>query len=92
MFERQLRSILAEEIQHSPAIALLGPRQVGKTTLALEVAKGLLKNKLRKLLGVDAVIPLAVKLIAFNLDRCQICIRNSKALGVLGIVDFRSNC
>lgn len=39
MFERQLRSILAEEIQHSPAIALLGPRQVGKTTLALEVAK-----------------------------------------------------
>lgn len=39
MFERQLRSILAEEIQHSPAIALLGPRQVGKTTLALKVAK-----------------------------------------------------
>ena len=39
MFERKLRSILAEEIQHSPAIALLGPRQVGKTTLALEVAK-----------------------------------------------------
>src|SRR5664279_3332256 len=39
MFERQLRSLLAEEIQHSPAIALLGPRQVGKTTLALEVAK-----------------------------------------------------
>lgn len=39
MFERQLHAILAEEIQHSPAIALLGPRQVGKTTLALEVAK-----------------------------------------------------
>lgn len=39
MFERHLRSLLAEEIQHSPAIALLGPRQVGKTTLALEVAK-----------------------------------------------------
>jgi hypothetical protein len=39
MFERQLLPLLAEELQHSPAIALLGPRQVGKTTLALEVAK-----------------------------------------------------
>ena len=41
---------------------------------ALSPAKGLLKNKLRKLFRVDAVVPLAVKLIAFNLDRCQICI------------------
>ena len=39
MFERQLRFMLAEELQHSPAIALFGPRQVGKTTLAGEVAK-----------------------------------------------------
>lgn len=39
MLERQLRPLLAEELQRSPAIALLGPRQVGKTTLALEVAK-----------------------------------------------------
>lgn len=39
MFDRHLLPLLTEELQHSPAIALLGPRQVGKTTLALEVAK-----------------------------------------------------
>lgn len=39
MFSRHLFTQLAEELQHSPAVALLGPRQVGKTTLALEVAK-----------------------------------------------------
>lgn len=38
MFKRHLRPLLTEEIQQSPAVALLGPRQVGKTTLALEVA------------------------------------------------------
>ena len=41
MIERHLLSLLTEEIQHSPAVALLGPRQVGKTTLALEVAKSI---------------------------------------------------
>lgn len=39
MKNRQLSPILREELRHSPAVALLGPRQVGKTTLALEVAK-----------------------------------------------------
>lgn len=39
MFTRHLCSKLAEELQHSPAVALLGPRQSGKTTLALDVAK-----------------------------------------------------
>ena len=39
MYERQLRLQLSDELQHSPAVALLGPRQVGKTTLALEVGK-----------------------------------------------------
>jgi predicted AAA+ superfamily ATPase len=39
MFYRQLQSRLVEEVDHSPAVALLGPRQVGKTTLALEVAR-----------------------------------------------------
>ena len=39
MFYRRRLSKLAEELQSSPAVALLGPRQVGKTTLALEVAK-----------------------------------------------------
>ena len=39
MFQRHLLPLLAEELQHSPAVALLGPRQVGKTTLALEAAQ-----------------------------------------------------
>ena len=39
MFQRHLHTILADELAHSSAVALLGPRQVGKTTLALEVAQ-----------------------------------------------------
>lgn len=38
MFNRRLRTFLVESIDATPAVALLGPRQVGKTTLALEVA------------------------------------------------------
>ena len=36
---RTLLAQLTDELQHSPAVALLGPRQVGKTTLALEAAQ-----------------------------------------------------
>lgn len=39
MFPRRLLPQLADELQYSPAVALLGPRQAGKTTLALQVAK-----------------------------------------------------
>ena len=39
MFTRLLLPRLSEELLHSPAVALLGPRQSGKTTLALDVAK-----------------------------------------------------
>jgi predicted AAA+ superfamily ATPase len=38
MFKRRLESIVASRLSHSPAVVLLGPRQVGKTTLALQVA------------------------------------------------------
>jgi predicted AAA+ superfamily ATPase len=38
MFTRQIAQQLQQELAHMPAVALLGPRQVGKTTLALEVA------------------------------------------------------
>ncbi len=41
MFTRQILPQLTEEIQNSPAVALLGPRQSGKTTLALEAAKNI---------------------------------------------------
>jgi AAA domain len=40
MFERQTNRHLVHELTHMSAVALLGPRQVGKTTLALEVARG----------------------------------------------------
>lgn len=39
MFDRSIASFLQEELDFSPAVALLGPRQVGKTTLALAVAQ-----------------------------------------------------
>jgi hypothetical protein len=41
MFTRHILPQLVEEIQNSPAVALLGPRQSGKTTLALEAAKSI---------------------------------------------------
>ena len=39
MIDRNLSPQLSDAIAHSPAVALLGPRQVGKTTLALEVGQ-----------------------------------------------------
>lgn len=38
MIKRRLHEQLLYLLQHYPAVALLGPRQVGKTTLALEVS------------------------------------------------------
>ncbi len=39
MIARQALDVLLQRLRASPAVALLGPRQVGKTTLALEVAR-----------------------------------------------------
>ncbi|MBS1147719.1 MAG: ATPase [Proteobacteria bacterium] len=39
MISRRLTPLLNDTIAHTPAVALLGPRQVGKTTLALEVGR-----------------------------------------------------
>jgi len=38
MIKRRIHDQLVYLLQHYPAVALLGPRQVGKTTLALEVS------------------------------------------------------
>lgn len=37
MIRRRIHDQLIEAIAHNPAVGLLGPRQVGKTTLALEI-------------------------------------------------------
>ena len=37
MKSRKLKTRLAEYLDVFPAVAMLGPRQVGKTTLALEI-------------------------------------------------------
>jgi predicted AAA+ superfamily ATPase len=39
MINRRLTPLLNDTIAHTPAVALLGPRQVGKTTLALQVGR-----------------------------------------------------
>lgn len=39
MLERRLLRDVLTDLEHFPVVALLGPRQVGKTTLALEVAQ-----------------------------------------------------
>jgi predicted AAA+ superfamily ATPase len=39
MFDRRILALLLDDLQHTPAVALLGPRQVGKTTIALKVAE-----------------------------------------------------
>lgn len=52
MIPRRIESVVRDRLGHFPAVALLGPRQVGKTTLALEVAKG------RKSVYLDLESPL----------------------------------
>ena len=39
MIERRIAPDVAWRLENTPAVALIGPRQVGKTTLALQVAK-----------------------------------------------------
>ncbi len=39
MIKRRIESILLEALKRSPSVALLGPRQVGKTTIAFNIAE-----------------------------------------------------
>ena len=41
MFSRKLEAEVVRALSRQPAVALLGPRQVGKTTLALAVGEAL---------------------------------------------------
>jgi predicted AAA+ superfamily ATPase len=38
MIDRQTLSVVSERLHEAPAVVLLGPRQVGKTTLAFTLA------------------------------------------------------
>lgn len=40
MIERRIASEVSTLLDHAPSVALIGPRQTGKTTLALEIAEG----------------------------------------------------
>lgn len=44
MVEREITEKLVSALRNSPAVALLGSRQVGKTTLALEIAESVIKK------------------------------------------------
>ena len=39
MYKRELTQKIIHSLSHNPAVAILGPRQIGKTTLAHEIAK-----------------------------------------------------
>ena len=39
MLKRILQTKIEENLEHNPCVAILGPRQIGKTTLALEITK-----------------------------------------------------
>ena len=39
MYKRELAHEITDKLQKNPAVAILGPRQVGRTTLALEIGK-----------------------------------------------------
>lgn len=38
MIQRRLETQIKEALERSPSVALMGPRQVGKTTIALNIA------------------------------------------------------
>jgi len=52
MISRRIQAIVQARLSHLPAVALLGPRQVGKTTLAHTIAEG------RKSVYLDLESPL----------------------------------
>jgi predicted AAA+ superfamily ATPase len=51
MIARRIQTAIQDRLEHLPAVALLGPRQVGKTTLAHTVAEG------RKSIYLDLELP-----------------------------------
>jgi len=44
LLQRNLATIIKERLQHNPVVAILGPRQCGKTTLAGQIVKPIKKS------------------------------------------------
>ena len=44
LIPRNLAAVINQRLQHNPIVAILGPRQCGKTTLALQIIKPLKKS------------------------------------------------
>jgi predicted AAA+ superfamily ATPase len=57
MLKRQVLGDLHQYLQEFPAVAILGPRQVGKTTLAHQLAEGLLPQDAAPALYLDLETP-----------------------------------
>jgi len=57
MIKRYLQEKLMIALHHMPVVALLGSRQVGKTTLALEVSKLIGKETVYLDLELDLIWP-----------------------------------
>ena len=74
MIERRLSSAVRRLLDRNPAVALIGPRQVGKTTLARDIARG------RDAVYVDLELPSDLAKIA---DIEQYCAENAGKLVIL---------
>jgi len=75
MIVRRLTAELHSALAEAPAVALLGPRQVGKTTLALEVAsRGVTVNAV-----APGIIRTAMSEVAFAQDKIKAMVPMGRA-------------
>ena len=74
MIERRLEPSLHRLLDRNPAVVLTGPRQVGKTTLARDIARG------RDAVYVDLELPSDLAKIS---DVEQYCVENADSLIIL---------
>lgn len=74
MIERRLEPVLRRLLDRNPAVVLTGPRQVGKTTLARDIARG------RDAVYVDLELPSDLAKVS---DVEQYCAENADRLVIL---------
>jgi predicted AAA+ superfamily ATPase len=74
MFERLTRAKIAEQLLWSPAVGILGPRQVGKTTLAKDLAVDLQKAVYLDLDTAQAMAQLVNPSLFFKANRDRLVV------------------